>query len=135
MYPYGGRLACKVPLYGYNYCMSRASQSSPALPTIVLDQLQKLGHDFTVARKRRRLSLREMAQRMMVNLKTVQRLEKGDATVGIGIVADALWILGMHKRLGDLVAPETDTTALNEDIKNLPRDFRKTKTRNDKYDF
>jgi transcriptional regulator with XRE-family HTH domain len=115
--------------------MTRASQSTPALPAVVVDQLQKLGRDFTVARKRRHLSLREMAHRMMVNLKTVQRLEKGDPAVGIGMVAAALWILGMHRRLGDLVAPETDTTALKEDIRNLPRDFRKTKTRNDKYDF
>jgi transcriptional regulator with XRE-family HTH domain len=115
--------------------MARASQSYPGLPVVVADQLRKLGRDLTVARKRRHLSLREMADRMMVNLKTVQRLEKGDPAVGIGIVAAALWILGMHRRLGDLVAPETDTTGLQEDIRNLPRDFRKTKSRNDKYDF
>jgi len=115
--------------------MTKATQSSPALPAVVLDQLHKLGRDLTVARKRRHLSLHEMAQRMMVNLKTVQRLEKGDPRVGIGIAASALWILGMHRRLGDLVAPETDTTGLEEDIRNQPRDFRKTKTRKDKYDF
>jgi transcriptional regulator with XRE-family HTH domain len=115
--------------------MSRGTPSYPALPAIAVDQLQKLGHDLTVARKRRHLSLREMADRMMVNLKTVQRMEKGDPAVGIGIVAAALWILGMHRRLGDLVTPETDATALQEDIKNLPRDFRKTKIRRDKYDF
>jgi transcriptional regulator with XRE-family HTH domain len=115
--------------------MARASQSYPALPVVVVDQLQKLGRDLSVARKRRQLSLREMAARMMVNIKTVQRLEKGDSAVGIGIVAAALWILGMHRRLGDLVAPETDTTGLQEDIANLPRDFRRTKSRKDKYDF
>jgi hypothetical protein len=79
--------------------------------------------------------MRDMAERMMVNLKTVQRLEKGDPTVGIGIIASALWILGMHRRLGDLVAPETDTAGLQEDIKNLPRDFRKTRRPADDYDF
>jgi transcriptional regulator with XRE-family HTH domain len=115
--------------------MTRASQSSQALPTVATDQLQKLGHDLAVARKRRHLSLREMADRMMVNLKTVQRMEKGDPAVGIGIVAAALWILGMHRRLGDLVSPETDATGLQEEIRNLPRDFRKTKDRTDKYDF
>lgn len=115
--------------------MTKGSQSHLALPAVAVDQLQKLGRDLTVARKRRRLSLREMADRMMVNLKTVQRLEKGDPAVGIGIVAAALWILGMHRRLGDLVAPETDTTGLQEDIRNLPRDYRKTKNRNEKYDF
>jgi transcriptional regulator with XRE-family HTH domain len=115
--------------------MSKASRSYHALPAIVADQLQKLGRDIAVARKRRHLSMSELAERMMVNLKTVQRLEKGDPTVGIGIVAAALWILGMHRRLGDLVAPESDTTGLQEDIKNLPRDFRKKRKPVDKYDF
>jgi transcriptional regulator with XRE-family HTH domain len=115
--------------------MSKASRSYQALPAIVADQLQKLGRDIAVARKRRHLSMSELAERMMVNLKTVQRLEKGDPTVGIGIVAAALWILGMHRRLGDLVAPESDTTGLQEDIKNLPRDFRKKRKPVDNYDF
>ena len=57
--------------------MAKASRSLSALPAVAVDQLQKLGHDLTVARKRRKLSLREMAERMMVNLKTVERLEKG----------------------------------------------------------
>ncbi len=123
------------PYMGIIGLMTRASQSSQALPAVAVDQLQKLGHDLAVARKRRHLSLREMADRMMVNLKTVQRMEKGDPAVGIGIVAAALWILGMHRRLGDLVSPETDATGLQEEIRNLPRDFRKTKNRTDKYDF
>lgn len=115
--------------------MSKATKSVQALPAITADQLKKLGRDLAIARKRRRLSLREMAERMMVNLKTVQRMEKGDPAVGIGIVAAALWILGMHRRLGDLASPETDATGLQEEIRNLPRDFRKTKNRTDKYDF
>src|SRR6266478_1220435 len=123
------------PYMGIIGLMTRASQSSQALPAVAVDQLQKLGHDLAVARKRRHLSLREMADRMMVNLKTVQRMEKGAPAVGIGIVAAALWILGMHRRLGDLVSPETDATGLQEEIRNLPRDFRKTKHRTHNYDF
>jgi transcriptional regulator with XRE-family HTH domain len=115
--------------------MARASQSVQALPAVALDQLQKLGRDLAIARKRRHMSLREMADRMMVNLKTVQRLEKGDPAVGVGILAAALWILGMYRRLGDLASPETDASGLQEEIRNLPRDFRKTKDRTDKYDF
>jgi len=115
--------------------MPKASRSYRALPAITVDQLQKLGRDIAVARKRRRLSMRDMAARMMVNLKTVQRLETGDPTVGIGIVAGALWILGLDRRLGDLVAPASDTTGLLQDIKNLPRDFRNSRKHSDKYDF
>jgi hypothetical protein len=77
----------------------------------------------------------DMVERMMVNLKTVQRMEKGDPAVGIGIAATALWVLGLHRRLGDLVVPESDRVALQEDIKNLPRDFRKSKKQTDKFDF
>jgi len=115
--------------------MSKASRSYGALPAVATDQLQKLGRDIAVARKRRHLSMSDMAGRMMVNLKTVQRLEKGDPTVGVGIMAAALWILGMHRRLGDLVAPESDNAALQEDIRNLPRDFRKTRKSSDDLDF
>jgi hypothetical protein len=79
--------------------------------------------------------MREMAARMMVNLKTLQRLEKGDPAVGIGIVAGALWILGMHRRLGELVTPESDKMGLREDIKRLPRDFRKSRKPPDHSDF
>jgi transcriptional regulator with XRE-family HTH domain len=115
--------------------MTRASQSVQALPSVATDQLYKLGRDLAIARKRRRMSLREMADRMMVNLKTVRRLEKGDPAVGTGILAAALWILGMHRRLGDLASPETDAIGLQQEIRNLPRDFRKAKDRSDKYDF
>ena len=115
--------------------MPKATLASQALPAIATDQLQKLGQDISIARKRRRMSLSEMAQRMMVNIKTLQRLEKGDPAVGIGIVATALWVLGMHRRLGDLVAPETDQIGLQEDIKNLPRDFRRSRKHGDMTDF
>jgi transcriptional regulator with XRE-family HTH domain len=122
-------------LYGYHQAMSKATPSSNALPTIAVDQLEKLGRDISIARKRRRQSLCAMAERMMVNIKTVQRLEKGDPAVGIGIVATALWVLGMHRRLGDLVAPETDQIGLQEDINRLPRDFRKSRKQTEMTDF
>src|SRR5258708_11385618 len=78
----------KYPLYRYNMEMARATQSFRALPALAADQLQKLGRDISIARKRRRMSLSEMAERMMVNIKTVQRLEKGDPSVGVGIDID-----------------------------------------------
>jgi transcriptional regulator with XRE-family HTH domain len=115
--------------------MSKASRAYLALSENAIDQIQKLGRDIAVARKRRYISMSEMAERMMVNPKTVQRLEEGDPAVGLGIVATALWVLGLHRRLGDLVAPESDSVALQQDISNLPRDFRKSKNLSDKFDF
>jgi transcriptional regulator with XRE-family HTH domain len=115
--------------------MATPSWTHQTLPAAAKEQLVKLGKDIAVARKRRRMSMVEMAERMMVNLKTVQRLEKGDPAVGVGIVASALWVLGMHRRIGDLVAPESDRSGLQEDIENLPRDFRRTGKQADRFDF
>ena len=100
--------------------MSKASRSHRALPVLLADQLRKLGADIAIARKRRRIALVDMAKRMMVSLETVQRLEKGDPAVGIGIVATALWVLGLHGRIGELITPEKDIVGLQEDLRRLP---------------
>jgi len=115
--------------------MTKASQSLKALPSLVGDQLQKLGKDISLARKRRRLSMKSMAERMMVSIDTIQRLEKGDPTVSIGIVTTALWVLGLHRRVSDLIPPESDTVGMQQDLARLPRDFRNTKKQQTDYDF
>lgn len=122
-------------LYRYNCHMSKASRSTKAIPSIVTTQLQKLGHNIALARKRRRFSMKNMAERMLVSLETIQRLERGDPAVSIGIIATALWVLGVHQRLGNLITPESDNIGLQTELKRLPRDFRKTKKTTDDYDF
>jgi transcriptional regulator with XRE-family HTH domain len=121
--------------------MSKASRSLRALPPAASNQIKKLGQDIAVARKRRRISMKSMAERMMVSLETVQRLEKGDASVGIGIMVSALWVLGVYRRIGELVAPESDIRGMQEEIRRLPRDFRRSRKKTEKkeaqdtYDF
>ena len=115
--------------------MSMPTGSANALPEIVVVQLAKLGHDLGLARKRRRMSKSEFAARMMVNRKTVDRLEEGDPSVSIGIVATAFWVLGLPRRLGEAISPETDEVALQDDIRKLPRDFRRTTRRLKELDF
>ena len=48
---------------------------------------------------------------------TLQRLEAGDPSVGIGIVATALWLIKRHGELGHLAAPEHDKGALEMDVR------------------
>ena len=72
---------------GYIYVMARVTSSAQALPSILAEQLATLGTNLRLARKRRRISRAAMAERMMVNPKTVDRMEKGDPALGIGIIA------------------------------------------------
>ena len=47
-----------------------------------------------------------------MTLSTLQRLEAGDPTVSLGIVASALWLINRDGELGNLAAPEHDHVAL-----------------------
>lgn len=62
-----------------------------------------------------------MAERMLVSVQTLQRLEGGDPTVGIAVLAAALFVLGMTQRLETLVAPESDAVGTAEELARLPR--------------
>ena len=104
--------------------MARTSASKTALPSPSRRALIALGHDLTVARKRRRIPQQLLADRMLVSRQTVQRLEAGDPTVSLGVLASAMFVLGFTSRLEALLAPDTDATGISEDIARLPRRTR-----------
>ncbi|MEX3930054.1 XRE family transcriptional regulator [Paraburkholderia sp. BR10936] len=54
---------------------------------------------------------------MGITVPTLQRLEAGDPSVGIGIVATALWLIQRDGELGNLASPEHDKGALEMDIR------------------
>lgn len=97
--------------------MSKSSKAIRQLPPSTLGALQKLGVDLAVARLRRKESLRTWAKRLGITLSTLQRLEAGDPTVSIGIVASALWLINRDSELGNLAAPEHDVGALELNVR------------------
>lgn len=83
-----------------------------ALNAQLAHALIPLGEDISLARRRREISMQSMATRMGVSLKTVQRLEKGDATVAVGTVAKALFVLGELDKLAHLLDTAGDDLGL-----------------------
>ena len=61
-------------------------------------------------------SQRAWAKRLGISVPTLIRLERGDAGVGIGIYATALWLIGRAGALPDLAAPSEDRGALESDV-------------------
>jgi transcriptional regulator with XRE-family HTH domain len=104
--------------------MSKASLATKALPAPAAKAVELLARDIATARTRRRIPQRLLAQRMLVSLDTVQRLERGDAGVSLGVVATALWALGLIDRLAALASPDHDTDGKSEELKRLPRRAR-----------
>lgn len=74
-----------------------------------------------------------MAERMLVSVQTVQRLEAGDPTVGLAVLASALLVFGMTERLAGLVAADSDRAGISEDIARLPKSTHAP--RSDELDF
>ena len=96
--------------------MSKPAHATEILPAAVARALKDLGENLALARQRRKESLRAWASRMAVSVPTLIRMEKGDPSVGMGVYATALWLMGRHAALPEVAAPEHDATALAQDI-------------------
>lgn len=70
--------------------------------------LAGLGSDIRAARRRRRLPMAVVADRAFTSRATLQRVEAGDPSVGMGIYAAVLHSLGLLEGLGRLADPFTD---------------------------
>lgn len=97
--------------------MPKTAKALLQLPPATAAAIEKLGADLAVARLRRKESLRSWAQRLGVTVPTLQRLEAGDPSVGIGIVATALWLIQRDGELGKIASPEHDQGALEMDVR------------------
>ncbi len=95
-------------------------RSIKPLPISVKRALLKLGQDVADARKRRRISTMIMAERASISRTTLNKVEKGDPSVALGIYASVLFVLGMEKRLGELADIKLDETGLMLEEDNLP---------------
>lgn len=92
--------------------MSRTPKAIRQLPPATLAAIEKLGADLAVARLRRKESLASWAKRMGVSISTLQRLESGDPTISVGIIASALWLMSRDDAIAELAAPANDRGAL-----------------------
>jgi transcriptional regulator with XRE-family HTH domain len=99
-------------------------RTSPLLPLQIRRRLRQLGNDIRDARKRRRLPTAVVAERAQISLPTLRRVERGDASVGIGTYATVLWVLGLSDRIAGLAAPETDAVGLGLEEERLPKRIR-----------
>ena len=96
-----------------------------SLPLPVAHALRKLGRDLALARRKRGLSTRDMAARLLVSRDTLWRLERGDPSVSLGTLAAASFVLQLHERIATLAAPASDSLALELDERRLPQRIRR----------
>ena len=97
--------------------MTKASFALTRMPPSTVAALEQLGADLAVARLRRKESLKTWAKRMGVSVPTLLRLEAGEASVSLGVLATALWLIGRDATLATLATPKEDRGALELDVR------------------
>ena len=97
--------------------MTKASDALTRMPPSTLAALAQLGADLAVARLRRKESLKTWAKRIGVSVPTLLRLEAGEPSVSLGVLATALWLIGRDAALGALATPKEDRGALELDVR------------------
>jgi transcriptional regulator with XRE-family HTH domain len=83
--------------------------------------LRKLGEDIRAARLCRNLTMEVVAGRSATSRPTISRIEKGDPSVSIGIVASVLQSLGLLEHLADVADPSQDEIGQNIAREQLPK--------------
>ena len=87
------------------------------MPPVVRSLLRELGANLSVARKRRKESIRAWAGRIGVSEPTLARMEQGDPGVAFGTYATALWLIGRAQAIPQLAAPQLDLGALESEVR------------------
>lgn len=97
------------------------------LPSRLRRSLAQLGVDIGIARRKRRLTMKMMTERLGVAKSTYQRVERGDPRVALGIYAMTLFVLGFGDALGKVVDPAKDDQGLLLEVARLPKRVRNKK--------
>ena len=88
--------------------MARISKISEAPPAAVEDALNRLGRNIRTARLRRKLTRKELAERIGVSRQVLAEIEKGKPTTAIAAYLGTLWALGLLRQLRDVADPDRD---------------------------
>ena len=72
-----------------------------------------------------------MAERLQSSVATIHRMEHGDAGVGIGTIAQALFVLGELGNLAELLDTAADEIGLSLMNQQLPRRIRRKRVKPD----
>ncbi len=75
--------------------------------------LKKIGHDIKAARRRRRLTMQNMAERLGITRMTLAKLEAGSPAVSMGSYAMAFYVLGKLEALEDVLDRRHDSLGLD----------------------
>jgi transcriptional regulator with XRE-family HTH domain len=85
--------------------------SSESLPHEARQALKQMGANIRQERKRLKIKQTEFATRCLLSPRRLRKLERGDPTVGLGALVQALFVLGMTDHLLSIANPQARLVA------------------------
>ena len=111
--------------------MSKTSKGILALPEFMKSSLCIVGQNIQIARKRRRIPLRQMSERTLISVPTIRKVEAGDPSVSIGIFLQILWVLQLHTGFEKIADPTKDILGNMKELRRLPKKIHAEKQKID----
>ncbi|WP_353367793.1 helix-turn-helix domain-containing protein [Acidovorax sp. FG27] len=96
--------------------MPRQTTPPSDYPQAVLREIEQLGQHIAIARKRRKETQAQWAQRLGVSQPTMARIERGDPSVAMASYAMCMWLINQAEGLADIVAPHKDLHSLEQEV-------------------
>ncbi|MGA2165608.1 MAG: helix-turn-helix transcriptional regulator [Solirubrobacteraceae bacterium] len=89
-----------------------------------LEAAQLLGSQVALARRERRWSMRELAERAGITLPTLSKVERGDPTVSLGVAFEVATLVGVPLFYEDLTRLTLDLDRTRARAALLPQRVR-----------
>lgn len=97
-----------------------AQNTKPAdYPQAVLQQIALLAQNIVIARKRRKETQAQWAQRLGVSQPTMARIERGDPSVAMASYVMCMWLINPAHGLAELIAPQNDMASLEREVARI----------------
>ena len=104
--------------------MPRPLQLGITAPFAVKDGAQRIGERLSTARKRRRLTLRELAAKAGISYDTARAVEAGNLQTGLGAYLAMLWAMGLESEIHTFADPERDDEGKQLEASRAPQRVR-----------
>jgi transcriptional regulator with XRE-family HTH domain len=103
------------------FMVDRGGYSKSPLPFAVVEACRSLGERVAIARKRRRMTQKELARRAGLSAFTLIRIEKGVPSTEVGSIVRVLWALGLERTVGLVAEAEADDVGQTLERARLPK--------------
>lgn len=107
--------------------MPRPLQLKETAPFAVKDGAKRIGERVTLARKRRRLTLRDLAAKAGISYDTARAVEAGNLQTGIGATLAVLWAMGLESEIDGFINSNLDEEGKQLEIARLPQRVKHSK--------